>query len=519
MSTTRLLTLILLLTLAPALPARDLTAAERLADFDQLVSTMRSTYGVLEYKKQVMGIDLDQVVAQYRPQIEAAPNDERFYALVNMFSAEFKDGHFGLSNPSNRRARLGFGCVRAEDKAVILWIDRQTLTPDVFPFAIGDELVALDGRPAARILEELIRMGGQGNEACSLQVGTGALTWRHGSYGAVPTGVVRVDVRKHAGGEVQSVMLPWIVEGGTLPGLNFHGRVREGVAALPRENPGELALNMGSSLLKRDAGVSVRPEGARTIEAKFFKASVFDTAKGPMGYIRIPDFMPEDTDAALVEMRRLLKEMWFTKGLVLDLNDNPGGWITYCYRLAALFTSKPLEMQTISMRANRRVLAHYLEASEDGGDVLSTQLFKVMMEQVRAAMEADRPMTEFAYPYGVSSIAGGAAYDKPIVVLCNERSISCGDIFPALMQDNERATLFGHTTGGAGGAVTGFGALPNSGIGVRMTINLWKRSSGGFIENHGVTPDIAYEHTQKDVAEDFKAYRAAYIQALMDLVK
>ena len=52
-----------------------------------------------------------------------------------------------------------------------------------------------------------------------------------------------------------------------------------------------------------------------------------------------------------------------------------------------------------------------------------------------------------------------------------------------------------------------------------FTVNILKRPTGQILENNGVKPDIEYDHTQKDVAEGYRAYKAAYTKALLELVK
>jgi C-terminal processing protease CtpA/Prc len=109
-------------------------------------------------------------------------------------------------------------------------------------------------------------------------------------------------------------------------------------------------------------------------------------------------------------------------------------------------------------------------------------------------------------------------YTKPVLMLINDQCYSCGDIFPALLQDNKRAKLFGTTTAGAGGAVGEFGPLSFSGSSISLTLNVMKRSNGQYIENVGITPEVKYEVTQDDVATNYRKYKIAYVTALMKMI-
>jgi hypothetical protein len=508
--------LIVLTLTACALPAtaRELTPAERLSDFDQLVAAFRTKYGMIEHKK-TLGIDLEEVVARYRPRVEAAAGDTAFYDLLSRFGAEFRDGHVSISRPSVRNAVLGFRTLRVEEKAVIGGIDRKVLPESVFPFQVGDELVALDGKPVPGLIQELMQVTGAGTESAHLQKATRMITRRQGRVGPVPTGVVKVDIRRRKAGDVQTVMLPWIVTGATLPGLSFFREPADGASPL---HP--LAMSRESAWLADDQPRHWMPEGAQPLEGKYLEAAIFDTEKGPMGYLRIPHFAPDDLEKAVAEAREHLRAMRFTKGLVLDVADNPGGSLFYGCALARLFMKKPLIMPTIALRANRTTLLEYRSMNTEA--VLDQQLIRQTVELIVDAMAKDRPLTEFGYPYGEHGTPAvapdDAAYEKPVLLLLNESSVSMGDVFPSIMQDNGRVTVFGKTSAAAGGRVSQ-NVLAYSGALASITVNILKRPTGQILENNGVKPDVEYDHTQKDVAEGYRAYKAAYTKALLELVR
>ena len=100
-------------------------------------------------------------------------------------------------------------------------------------------------------------------------------------------------------------------------------------------------------------------------------------------------------------------------------------------------------------------------------------------------------------------------------------SISCGDSFPAILQDNKRATIFGKRTAGAGGGVyAGRQTLKNRlGVaGYTLTMSLTLRADGSYLENIGVTPDIEYTVTPDDLQNNYRGYVAAVQRAIENMV-
>ena len=67
------------------------------------------------------------------------------------------------------------------------------------------------------------------------------------------------------------------------------------------------------------------------------------------------------------------------------------------------------------------------------------------------------------------------AYTKPLLVLVDEFSASGADMFPAIIQDNQRGQSFGMRTMGAGGSVVGFNATAYTESFFRVTVSLMNR--------------------------------------------
>jgi hypothetical protein len=114
-------------------------------------------------------------------------------------------------------------------------------------------------------------------------------------------------------------------------------------------------------------------------------------------------------------------------------------------------------------------------------------------------------------PYWISGInhinPNRTHYTHPILLLTNHLDFSGGDFFPTILKDNQRVTILGTRTAGAGGYVVNLNIPNNLGIDYfGVTESLAERVNGNPIENLGITPDIIYEMTPTDYQSNFAPY-------------
>jgi len=282
-----------------------------------------------------------------------------------------------------------------------------------------------------------------------------------------------------------------------------------------------------------------------------YHAYIFETKDGrKAGFIRIPSYEGGAKEAKRFGeiMAKYQKE---TDALVIDQVNNPGGDVFYMYALLSHLTDKPLKtphhhliigesnaqeaadlLLQVMQHSNARRAAPKAEAEGDDEEQTASgypvtqkflQLFVRFSQFILKQFGAGKRFTDLTYINGVDDIdpAPKAAerYTKPILLLTNELDFSGGDFFPAIMQDNKRVTQMGVRTSGAGGMVRPFD-LPNQfGIAdLNATWSIAQRANGQPIENLGVTPDIPYNLTQKDLQTGFAEYRLAIIKAVQNLM-
>lgn len=148
-------------------------------------------------------------------------------------------------------------------------------------------------------------------------------------------------------------------------------------------------------------------------------------------------------------------------GVIMDLRNNPGGYLSGAVFLASEFLSSG-----------------------------------VVVEQ-----EYSNGHKEF---YNVNR--KGKLIDVPLVVLVNEGSASASEILAGALQKHDRAILVGETTFGKG-TVQEPQELPGE-SGLHITVSRWLLPGGMSIDKTGVDPDIKEEDKLDDQGKDLILERA-----------
>ncbi len=244
----------------------------------------------------------------------------------------------------------------------------------------------------------------------------------------------------------------------------------------------------------------IYPSYFYTIDIKDGKGKVRGHKK--IGYIRIADFEPRDTEEhAIAEMRGTLNK-FHSNGVttvILDTATNPGGSLSLAGEMAQLFSSKRIQLPDMQFALNDNWLMQIQQSSLDvrTSDDQRERMRRLYDKLQKEKIEGGKRLSK---PYSMSELfsAGepnyGVEFEK-VVVLVDEMNASCGDIFPAMLQDNDRAIVMGTKTMGAGGNVVDhtFDQAPNGHFAVRQTESLVVRKDGSYIENVGVTPDVEFD--------------------------
>ncbi len=115
--------------------------------------------------------------------------------------------------------------------------------------------------------------------------------------------------------------------------------------------------------------------------------------------------------------------------------------------------------------------------------------------------------------------APGKVYDKPIVLLIDQRSFSDGEIFPHIFKHLKLGTIVGVPTSGSV-----IGTVPHDlmdGSSMRMPRNGWWLDNEELtnLEGNGAQPDIIVEMTPADIVNDNDVQLKKAIEILLEQVK
>jgi hypothetical protein len=269
----------------------------------------------------------------------------------------------------------------------------------------------------------------------------------------------------------------------------------------------------------------------------FFLSGTYVSNGVRIGLIRIPTMSPPNFALALQQLDQEIA--YFnenTDGLVVDVMRNPGGIVSFVEAAAQRFIPVPFRTMGFEIRATAAWLFSFAsqltlaELSNAPPDVI--QNLRNIYNEVLSAYNENRGRSGPVPLNATGSFTlppAPNAYTKPLLVLTDEFSASGGDMFPALIQDNQRGPIFGMRTMGAGGSVVGFNATAYTESFFRVTVSLMNRGhlvkvpgfpAAPYIENIGVQPDIFQDYmTRANLMSAGAPFSQAFTNAIVSLVQ
>lgn len=161
-----------------------------------------------------------------------------------------------------------------------------------------------------------------------------------------------------------------------------------------------------------------------------------------IGYIALYQFAGKCEQEFETSLNQLISSG--AKGIIIDLRDNPGGWVDQAEYIADLF----MDSGELCYLVYRDGLEHHEDYKTKDGKV-----------------------------------------DVKLVILINENSASSSEILTGALRDCANATIVGVKSYGKG-IIQGVYPIGNKGAGYQMTIAQYYTPSGQAVHKHGITPDF-----------------------------
>lgn len=191
--------------------------------------------------------------------------------------------------------------------------------------------------------------------------------------------------------------------------------------------------------IMRDQKEQVLTVARDTVDIPQVSSKVYTEGQEKVGYIKLEIFSANIAKQFKNEMKKLEEEN--ISRLIIDVRDNPGGYLTQVTEILSLFMSK-------------KQVIYQLET-------------KGVKEKI----------------YGTSK---KATYQYPVVVLINKESASASEILASAFKETYHSDIVGVSSYGKG-TVQKTGDL-NSGDTIKYTVQKWLTPKGNWINEKGVEP-------------------------------
>lgn len=254
----------------------------------------------------------------------------------------------------------------------------------------------------------------------------------------------------------------------SVDGTDVQGKdLDEVIAMIKSEDNKERTITIG---IERTGEDGQKEQLEKKVVCKEVKiVSVHTKQFDDVGYIQITEFDKETAGQFKVAMENARNES--VKGLVIDVRDNGGG----------------------SLEATIQMLDELLPE----GELISEKSKKDGNKVYHSTNET--------------------SYDKPIIVLINERSASASEVFAGTLQARGAAKLVGTKSFGKGIVQTVFSLERSCGGGIKLTTAEYFLPGGKSIHKKGLDPDINIEYKKPE--GDYDPAKDEPLQMALKLIK
>lgn len=247
----------------------------------------------------------------------------------------------------------------------------------------------------------------------------------------------------------------------------------EGVKRMRGEPNTKVLLTIFRKSESRSFPVTITREEIRT---QSVRSKVIEPG---YAWVRLSQFQERTVTDFARKVEEIYKQDPNLKGLVLDLRNDPGGYLDAAVAISAAFLPENVTV-----------------VSANGQLADSKFTYKAAPEYYQRRGGAD-PLRR------LNEVTKGALKYVPLVVLVNEGSASASEIVAGALQDHKRATLLGSQTFGKGSVQTAVCLDPSYRMdncptaGLKLTTSRYYTPSGKSIQARGIVPDVMVDESEE----------------------
>jgi carboxyl-terminal processing protease len=247
----------------------------------------------------------------------------------------------------------------------------------------------------------------------------------------------------------------------------------EGVKRMRGEPNTKVLLTIFRKSENRSFPVTITREEIRT---QSVRSKVIEPG---YAWVRLSQFQERTVADFARKVEEIYKQETHLKGMVLDLRNDPGGYLDAAVAISAAFLPENVTVVTAN------------------GQLADSKFtYKAAPEYYQRRGGAD-PLRR------LNEVTKGALKSVPLVVLVNEGSASASEIVAGALQDHKRATLLGSQTFGKGSVQTAVCLDPSFRMdncptaGLKLTTSRYYTPSGTSIQARGIVPDVMIDETEE----------------------
>ncbi len=253
-------------------------------------------------------------------------------------------------------------------------------------------------------------------------------------------------------------------------------KAKDAIVSIDASSTLDMSLDEAVNLIRGDVGTAVTlgilragwstPQDFKIVRENIQVPNVEFEMKGDLAHITLNEFTGDSNALFYQALVKALNAN--AKGIVLDLRDNPGGYLDVAVNLSGYFL-KP-------------------------GSMVVREVGRTVPEQDFTAQ-------------GDGSLSG-----VPMVVLINNGSASAAEILSGALHDDRGVKLVGEKSFGKG-TVQELEPLAD-GSAIKLTVAHWVLPSGRILDHDGLVPDYVVPLTDADVAAGRDPQLAKALQVL-----